>query len=292
MTLFSQRKGIRPLAKTIQRESMDDDLRNRLWSGIKLALWDRWFQGHRQLGSQSVDCREVEHVVELVWLNYFKLPLDKLPPFNPDNPRFAYGILREHFLTGEWWESYDLLEFLTKAAPKDWKELLKEFANSFLESENAAYRVVGDEVVEITDEYEMEAVETALDKGIKQSRIHLSRSLELLSDRKRPDFRNSIKESISAVESASQVISGKNKAALGDCIKAIKTKGTIHPAFEQALLKLYGYTSDEGGIRHALTEESNDPSYADAKFMLVSCAAFINFLWTKAAEARITIPES
>jgi hypothetical protein len=26
------------------------------------------------------------------------------------------------------------------------------------------------------------------------------------------------------------------------------------------------------------------PSYADAKFMLVGCAAFVNYLWTKAAE--------
>lgn len=43
----------------------------------------------------------------------------------------------------------------------------------------------------------------------------------------------------------------------------------MHPALEQAILKLYGYTSDAGGIRHALTEESTVPSYGDAKFMLV-----------------------
>ena len=292
MTLFSQRKGLRPLSKAIQRESMDDDLRNRLWNGLKLALWDHWSPPNRVMGYQSEDGKQVEFVVQLIWLNYFKLPLDTIPPFDPSYPKSAYAVLREHFFRGAWWESYDLLEYLIKVTPKEWKELLKEFTNGFLESENAAYRVVGDEIVEITDEYEMEAVETALDRGIKQSRIHLSRSLELVSDRKRPDFRNSIKESISAVESASQVISGKNKATLGDCIKVIKTNGAIHPALEQALLKLYGYTSDEGGIRHALTEESNEPSYADAKFMLVSSAAFINFLWTKAAEAKITIPES
>ncbi len=113
----------------------------------------------------------------------------------------------------------------------------------------------------------------------------------MLSDRKQPDYRNSIKESISAVEAVSQVVSGKTKATLGDCIKVLKTHGAIHPAFEQALLQLYGYTSDEGGIRHALTEDSTMPSYADAKFMLVSCAAFINFLWTKTAEIGLAIQE-
>ena len=42
MALFSQRKGMRPAAKAIQRESMDEDLRNSLWSGLNIGLWDHW----------------------------------------------------------------------------------------------------------------------------------------------------------------------------------------------------------------------------------------------------------
>jgi hypothetical protein len=57
---------------------------------------------------------------------------------------------------------------------------------------------------------------------------------------------------------------------------------------EQALLKLYGFTSDEGGIRHALLEETS-LSYADAKFMLVLCSAFTNFLLTRCAEAGLKL---
>ena len=276
MPLFSQRKGITPLTKSIQRETIDDDLKNRLWSALKLAVWDHWAPRDRVMGIQPEDGKRVELVVKLLWLHYFKLPIDTLPAFDSGHPKSAYEIIREHFFTGEWWETYDVLEFLIKATPDDWKDTFKNYTNGFLEAENAAYRVVNDEIVEITDEHELETIETALDKGIKQSRVHLSRALELLADRKQPDYRNSIKESISAVESACQIVSGKSKATLGDCIKAIRKSGTIHPAFEQALLKLYGYTSDEGGIRHALTETSNDPSYSDAKFMLVSCASFIS----------------
>jgi len=44
----------------------------------------------------------------------------------------------------------------------------------------------------------------------------LSRALELLSDRKQPDYRNSIKESISAVEATCQVFASKSRATLGD----------------------------------------------------------------------------
>jgi hypothetical protein len=47
---------------------------------------------------------------------------------------------------------------------------------------------------------------------------------------------------------------------------------------------MYGYTSDAEGIRHALMDEPTLES-EDAKFMLVSCSAFVNYLRSKAARA-------
>jgi hypothetical protein len=106
---------------------------------------------------------------------------------------------------------------------------------------------------------------------------HLKAAAALLSDRKSPDFRNSVKESISAVETASRIISGNSKATLGDAIKLIDKVRGMHPALRDGLIKLYGYASDEGGIRHGLTEESN-VDQADAKFMLVNCSAICTLL--------------
>ena len=51
----------------------------------------------------------------------------------------------------------------------------------------------------------------------------------------------------------------------------------MHGAFRDALLKLYGYTSDEKGIRHSLLEETNVDE-TDARFMIVVCSAFTNLL--------------
>ncbi len=288
MALFSQRKGIRPAQKALQRESIDEDLRNRLWSGLKIVVWDRWSPPDR-IGYQSEDGKQVELIIKLIWLDYFKLPVDTIPAFDRDHPKSSYEIIRERFFEGEWWEVYDFIEFIIKAIPEGWANHLREILNHFLESENSAYRIINSEVVEITDEQEIEAIESALNQAIKSCKLHLSRSLELLSDRKEPDYRNSIKESISAVESVCQAVTGMPKATLGDCIKMLKKYGTMHPAFEQSLLKLYGYTSDEGGIRHALTEESITPSYADAKFMLVTSSAFVNFILTKISELGIDV---
>ena len=63
MTLFSQRKGIRPASKALQRESVEEDLRNRLWSGLQIALWDHWSPCD-YMGFQSEDSKGVELVVK------------------------------------------------------------------------------------------------------------------------------------------------------------------------------------------------------------------------------------
>ena len=101
-----------------------------------------------------------------------------------------------------------------------------------------------------------------------------------------PDYRNSIKESISAVEAACRVLAGKPKAQLTDLLRKVKDTVGLHPALEKAFVSMYGYTSDEQGVRHSLLDESN-LTFEDAKFMLVSCAAFVNYLRAKAARSGL-----
>lgn len=103
---------------------------------------------------------------------------------------------------------------------------------------------------------------------------HVRTALELYSKKPQPDNRNTIKESISAVESAAKIITGLPNATLDQAIKAIDQR---HASFKKGILQLYGYTSDEGGIRHSLTEATNIDE-ADARYMLVSCSAFANYL--------------
>jgi hypothetical protein len=280
MTLFSQRKGITPLKKEFQRESMDIELRNRLWSVLKITVWDKY--------SEQEYNREIVHgILDAIWFNYFKIPLDTRPKYYDaySQEQTAYGKCRRYFFDAKWYEVYDFIEFLIKTIPSPWANELRDFCNAILEKENAAYRILEDKVTEITDETEIAAIEDALEINIEPVANHLKRSLELMSDRKEPDFRNSIKESISAVEACCQNIVGNPKATLGDALKKIKASAIIHPALEKGFSAIYGYTSDSGGIRHALTDGDEIPSYADAKFMLVACSSFINYLLTKTAEA-------
>ena len=69
-------------------------------------------------------------------------------------------------------------------------------------------------------------------------------------------------------------------------MKKIKDKIGLHPALEKGFGAIYGYTSDQGGIRHAMIDESTC-DFEDAKYMLVSCSAFVNYLIMKANKAGL-----
>lgn len=110
---------------------------------------------------------------------------------------------------------------------------------------------------------------------------HLETAITLLSQKPKADYRNSIKESISAVESIVKQLTGGENGGMDKALAKLEAKVKFHGAFKSGLLSLYGYTSDEHGIRHAILEEPN-VGFDEAKFMLVSCSALVNFLISKA----------
>ncbi len=154
--------------------------------------------------------------------------------------------------------------------------------NDVLERDNSAYRIINDQIVEITSEQEIQSIEEAMQATDKYNSVqqHLQAALKLMSDRQSPDYRNSIKESISAVESICKTVTNDDKATLGKALRLIDEKFGLHSALKESLSKLYGYTSDADGIRHAMMEEST-LTFIDAKFMLVACTNFINYLLVK-----------
>jgi hypothetical protein len=114
-------------------------------------------------------------------------------------------------------------------------------------------------------------------------REHISTALSMLSDKDSPDYRNSIKESISAVESFVKVTCQDNKGTLGALLKNFQG----HPALNTAFKNLYGWTNDEKGIRHSLLDEGSPVGFDEAKFMLVACSSFINYAKSKLATNKV-----
>ncbi|WP_130287871.1 hypothetical protein [Aquimarina brevivitae] len=112
-------------------------------------------------------------------------------------------------------------------------------------------------------------------------KLHLESSLKLITDKRNPDYRNSIKESISAVESLSKIIIGNDKTTLGQALKIIDQKHPLPKSLKSGFSAIYGYTSDSGGIRHGLLTDQIAPELEEARFMLIACSAFVNYLISK-----------
>jgi hypothetical protein len=276
---FSERNGYKPVRDVIQKESMDDELRNGIWSVFHLCLWSKI--SHLSSSYSYTKNSNLNNLINKYWFNFFKKPNDTIPLRSHE----SITIIRNLFFKFEWHTIYSFIEETLENYPSQYcekKEKFIEQINQVLERENSAYRIINDEIIPITSEQEIQSIETALENtnqfsGVQQ---HLNQALKLMSDRQSPDYRNSIKESISAVESICKIVTNDEKTTLGKALKIIEDKFGLHPALKASLSQLYGYTSDADGIRHAMLDESN-LTYIDAKFMLVACTNFINYLIEK-----------
>lgn len=277
----------------LQREKIDDALRNGLWNVLQKSYWSltkyREFGNWRDTNDLSILIR-LNGIGFVLWEDFFKTPTDTMPRFVDR----LLASIREWYFDCKWYQAYDFIEFMAsceKIFTTDWtdQDYRYKFSRSFIQSCNeilkrelSAYRFVGEDIIEITSDEEIKEIEEVLHLTgrFEPVRAHLQTSLQLLSDRKSPDYRNSIKEAISSVEALSRIISGDPNATLGQALKTIEKRGQIHSALKKSFTALYGYTSDADGIRHAMLDEP-DLGPEDAKLMLVSCSAFTNYMIAK-----------
>lgn len=271
---FSERKGLKQVSDVIQSQSMNDDLRNSLWNVLDTTLWSsRGF-------ISAINWGDVEGIFpysRVLWGNYFKLPVDRRPEY----PIQIMTVIRDYYFHASWNEVYDFIEFSAKYIVKINNRIYETF-NVILERELSGYRFVAEQLTDITSDQEVHMLEEVLsDSQFKGVTMHLQTALELYSDRVSPDYRNSIKESISAVEGMAKIVSGNNKAILSDALKALEKSGRLHRALRDGFEKLYAYTSDADGIRHAIMMDNVNLTQADARYFLLSCTSFVNYLKTK-----------
>lgn len=271
MTFFSQRNEYNNINK-IQLEETSETIKNRIYATFfkeEFDITDGYAFGINTTGIEDM-------MIEMGIV--YKYPDNRIV-----KNQNAELLKKEIIDNGKWYTIYDFIEkYLMKCDDEKLFRIRTEF-NRILEEEVSAYRISGKIVVPITNKYELETVEEAQNNEYEAVRIHLSKALELFANRTKPDYENSIKESISAVEAICCIITGMTgkNATLGNTLKKLKDNGVhIHSAMEKAFLSLYGYTSDEDGIRHGGMDFANAPS-EDARYMLISCSAFINYLMDK-----------
>lgn len=269
---FSEKYGHKNIRDSFQINSIDDDLKNRLWN-----LFKRYYIDSIELEYSDIKLQR-DH-------DFFKKLFDEFFKSNRTIGLYLQEIeadLSTRYFSSYWYEIYDLLEYTSASFyDREHNESFRLLTNKVLEDEMSGYRFIDEYIAPIVDETEINEIEEAMSckyNGVKQ---HLSNALDRLSDRENPDYINSIKESISAVEAVLNLLAGTTNIALNRAIN--KLPFDIEPTLEAAFVKLYSWTSSSDGIRHGHTGDEIKSSFEEAKFMLVSCSAFVNYAIAKSA---------
>lgn len=270
MKLFSERYNYTNPSEVIIRERITPAIKNAIFNCL-----DRL--------KEEIENNCYYEIEKYIW-GYF---LNKRICYFSNDKDVIINFIEDS--SNEWYSKLDLLEliinlllrlqktelYITPATEAFINELNFEF-----ERLHFAYRIVNNQITEITSEVEIKAIEQALDNSKDNIKFHLDNALKLYSAKPNGDYNNSIKESISAVE-----VICREKAkqdTLGKALNQLEKNGIVIPKLlKLAFEKLYAYTNlPETGIRHALMEEEGKgrPSAEEALFMLVSCSSFVNYL--------------
>lgn len=281
MSLFSERYGYVKPRDVLVRECINIDIQNAICSAF-----DNLRKNYNSIDFNSRMGYEKSYTdMEMaIWIHFQNMRKNAFYTCS------GHQVVATAFLESNviWYKKLDMLEFAIKWMFENYndnarQDALKKFVkylNIRFQILGFAYRIVNNQIVEITSEEEIIAIEEAL-KVSDPIAKHLSSSMTLLSQRPNPDYRNSIKESISAVEYICREITGKT--TLGDALKELDKKGLqLSNMLKTAFEKLYVYTNDKAtGIRHALMDEKDAPGFDEAKFMLIACSAFVNYINAK-----------
>lgn len=265
---FSERKGIKKFSEIVQINSLNERTRNKLYNQIYRLLTDE-------------DSNFKANIVKYIYIEVFSLSIDEIPVDEfgfLGNWEEVFDVIKDIFTNNEYNEIFDFIEGVINGI--DYcqyyhykKEYFIKDINKVFFEENVNYRVIDDIITDIVDEEQINSIQDTLNNPYEVVSEHYSKAIEQLYSVK--DYANSIKESISAVEAMCQVING-SKEELNKALKNLKI--TIHPALEQAYIKLYAYTCDENGSRHANGIGEKNATFEEAKYMLISCSAFVNYL--------------
>ena len=292
---FQEREGFRDLKKQITE--IDEETRNSIWN-VFVEFFICMRDTDKTLDKENY--KKIKYALfRYLWKYYFKKPIDDLP-INRGPSSYGYNdrkmldYVKSYIISESSFE--DLMAFLEAFNSYNIKRIgehcdFKNRMNVIFKRENVLWRFVENKISRFTNELEIRSIEEAMKTPFDNINKHIETALEHYSDKTNPDYRNSIKESISAVEAICKLIVNDPNTTLGRALNYIENNipnFDLHPDLKEAFKKLYHYTSDSDGIRHSLKDKAN-VTYNDAKYFLVICSAFVNYLLVLANGANISL---
>ncbi len=274
--LFSERYGFIP-EKKLQKNGLDEETRNRLWN----ILFKRFFDVETRNIQFGDEMERVRKYCYTIWNCYFKTPADQIPRKYLKAIRYikdeVVNIQINQF------KPFDLVEvILNNKDIFNYSLDIADEINTILEEEESVYRLFPEtmQFAPIYHETDLKNLNDAFERTkSKYDSVYenLENALSAYSDRKENRYRESIVSSIKAVESMVNKISDKsNDKALTGIIESVGSKINMHDNLVNGLKELYNWSSDT--LRHGKSDKPLEVREPEARYMLLSCSAFINYI--------------
>jgi AbiJ N-terminal domain 4 len=267
---FSNRMGITVPPEMPELNKISSNLRTSIWNLLYKTIYDDYLYNRNYYDSLIME----------TWDVYLKLRVNNMYTSHKTN----IDVICNWFFNEKtkYYDIFNLIEhYLNQSELQEICEELEFLLNDVFEREYSGYRIINKLIVPIVNDIQINEIRNAFYSKHKAVSKHIETALLLLSNRDNPDYRNSIKESISAIESLSKILTNDPNAMLNRVISKLSAKHSIHPQFSKAIECLYNYTSDKSGIRHGIFDSIDTLKFEDSLFMLSICSSFINYLEIK-----------
>jgi hypothetical protein len=271
MPKFSEREGYVPMRSVIQTDDLDNDTRLHIWNMILRV--NRAISDRHPLSARR-------RFIGEIWAVGLNAAIDEEP-----GDSAVWYTAKRVVMDDLWFKALDFVEQYISIVGREVQMDgdLRALFNTVFEHKLVGFRFIEGVLVRVDDQQNADAIQNAMSEttAVAGARTHLTNAARMLSDRSNPDYANSVKEAISAVEAVVRDVTGESTLSAG-LTKLRGSQRPLHPALLAAWTKLYAWTSDASGIRHGSIEKS-DVDQALAKYMLVTCSAFVSYFLQTAA---------
>lgn len=280
---FSQRVGETSLPEPMRLRHIPTKFRQELWLSIETEINRSSYQ-FRYSHSFAFDTEpNVGTIIESYKYDILEHFHDEIAHHGPEEARTFFKVsIRE----GSYHEILTLIEYVLRhrdCSPDLRNKLIDVFDKVpfayFVEEINGDLTIIP-RVSRETGGATQQAIQTIQEGGMEGAATHLRDAAKHINNQQ---YSDSIADSIHAVESVARLISPKKASTLRPALDSLENAGVInHKVLKDAFSKLYGYTSNEQGIRHALLD-NNSPEVGldEAMFMFGACASFAAYLVNK-----------
>lgn len=269
---FAQAEGAEPLPTQLALRTISAELSAALWAVIHDNLSECIRYPENVYGGSKRLYDPWKAMLTAWWVTHEHQNIDEFPDAASIHYQVKYIVTSKDYI-----KVFEFIQFVVRRP--ECPRVLRNGIAVILERCRASYRLIDNTIVPITSDEEASSIAAAMEiaeNAIAQGpRVHLRKAAEALSQGSWPE---SVRESIHAVEAAARSIE-PSAATLGPALSKLQQSIALNPAMSRAFSSLYGYSSDEKGVRHALVfEEVSQVEERDALFMLGACASFASYL--------------